>query len=180
MNGGPGRHRRPWLSIGSAVVLAALCVSPVWSQVGGAATVVALPGKLALAGRVTDAAHILTADQVKSLDHYLTGFEARSRHQMMVVTVSSLEGRDIADYTRDLANGWGIGRKGHDDGILVLVAPNERKARIAVGYGLEKILTDRYCQHVIDTMMLPRFRAGRYYDGLILGVTGLARVARRV
>ena len=129
---------------------------------------------------VTDGAQLLTADQIKSIDHYLAGFEQRTRHQMVVVTVPTLRGRDVADYTRDLANHWGVGRKGYNDGIVVLIAPNERKIRIAVGYGLEKILTNAYCLHIIDAVMVPQFKAGRYYDGLILGVSGLARVARRV
>ncbi|MEI9852939.1 MAG: TPM domain-containing protein [Sphingomonas sp.] len=122
-------------------------------------------GELALTGRVVDAAHILDARQIESLTHYLASFEARSRHQMVVVTVPSLGGRDIADYTRDLANRWGIGRKGANDGIVVLVAPHDRGVRIAVGYGLEKILTHAYCQHVIDAVMIPQFRDGHYYDG---------------
>ncbi len=81
---------------------------------------------------------------------------------------------------RDLANRWGIGRKSANDGVVVLVAPHDRGVRIAVGHGLENVLTRDYCQHVIDTVMIPQFRDGHYYDGLILGVTGLARVARRV
>lgn len=134
---------------------------------------------LAPAGRVTDAARLLSARQISALNDYLATFEARTRHQMVVVTVPSLDGQDIAHYTRALANRWGVGRKGANDGIMVLVAPNEREMRIAVGYGLEKIVTDSYCRHVIETMMTPKFRQGRYYDGLVLGVTALARAARR-
>lgn len=135
---------------------------------------------LAPAGWVTDTADILTGKEQALLDRYLQRFQQRTRHQMAVVTVSSLEGRTVDDYAHGLFNRWGVGRKDANDGILVLVAPNERKVRIQIGYGLEKVLADAYCKHVIDAMMLPKFRNGRYYDGIILGVTGLARVARRV
>lgn len=174
---GLGSYRWPALFVCICLLLTACgsAPSPVRTDARASAA-----GEIALTGRVVDAAHILDARQIESLTQYLANFEARSRHQMVVVTVPTLGGRDVADYTRDLANRWGIGRKGVNDGIVVLVAPNDRRMRIAVGYGLEKILTHDYCQHVIDTMMAPRFREGHFYDGLILGVTGLARVARRV
>src|SRR6476659_7177855 len=89
-----------------------------------------------LAGRVTDAANVVSKQQEAALSDRLARFEDATKHQMVVVTVNSLGGRDVADYTRDLANAWGIGRKGYDDGVVVLVAPNERKVRIAVGDGL--------------------------------------------
>ncbi len=69
-------------------------------------------------------------------------------------------GRDIADFARDLANGWSVGRRGYNDGVLLLVGPNERKVRIAVDYGLEKTLAHQVCQGVIDKSMLPQFRNG--------------------
>jgi len=96
---------------------------------------------------------------------------------MVVVTVPSLNGQDVADYTQNLGKRWGIGRKGINDGIVVLVAPNERKVRIAVGYGLENLLTNSYCQKVIDTMMIPQFRTANYYGGLMAAVVDLARAA---
>jgi len=175
---GLGSYRWPALFV-CACLLVTGCgsaPSPLGTEQGRSAT----DGHIALAGRVTDAAHILTAEQIESLTHYLANFEARSRHQMVVVTVPTLNDRDVAYYTRDLANRWGIGRKGANDGIVVLVAPNERRIRIAVGYGLEKIVTNDYCQRIITQVVTPEFRKGQYYDGLILGVTGLARVARRV
>jgi uncharacterized protein len=128
---------------------------------------------LALAGRVTDAADILTPAQEEALSAKLASLERTTDRQMVVVTVPSLDGADIATFTRNLANRWGIGRKGHDDGVVLLVAPNERKVRIAVGYGLEKTLTDAECQQIIDEQMLPRFRNGDLPRGIASGVDSL-------
>ena len=89
-----------------------------------------------LAGRVTDTAHILSPQEQATLSGRLAKLEQKTQHQLVVVTVPSLDGRDVANYTRDLANSWGIGRKGYDDGVFLLVAPKERKVQIAVGYGL--------------------------------------------
>ncbi|WP_198507643.1 TPM domain-containing protein [Qipengyuania seohaensis] len=126
-----------------------------------------------LAGRVTDAANILDEEFELALSERLDRFEEVTKHQMVVVTVSSLEGRDVTDFTRDLANGWGIGRKDHNDGVVVLVAPNERKTRIAVGSGLEAAIPDSACQAIIENRMLPRFRKGEFAEGIEAGVDAL-------
>ena len=128
---------------------------------------------LALDGRVADAAHLLTDVERRGLEARLVDFEKRTKHQMIVVTVHSLEGRDIADYTRDLGRYWGIGRKGIDDGIVILVAPTERKTRIAVGYGLENSLTSAFCQNVITEKMLPSFKTSRFAEGLDAGIAAI-------
>ncbi len=126
----------------------------------GPSTPVAAPPSLALTGRVTDAAEILTPAQEASLSAKLERLERMTNHQMVIATVPSLGGLDVATFARNLANSWGIGRKGHNDGVVLLVAPNERKVRIAVGYGLEKTLTHALCKQIIDEQMLPRFRKG--------------------
>ncbi len=92
---------------------------------------------------------------------------------MVVVTVRTLNGQDIADFTRTLANSWHIGRKGIDDGVVLLVAPAERKVRIAVGFGLEKQLTPEVCQEVIDSEVLPAFRRGNLPGGIEAGTEAL-------
>jgi uncharacterized protein len=132
----------------------------------------ALPA-VALIGRVTDTAHILSAQQQSALSTKLERLEQRTKHQMVVVTVPTLKGRDVADFTRDLANSWGIGRKGYNDGIVLLVAPHEQKVRIAVGYGLERQLTHEVCQQIIDQEMLPRFRRGDLRGGIEAGADAL-------
>jgi len=131
------------------------------------------PPALRLAGRVTDAAHILSPAQVADLDTKLEQLEHATKHQMVVVTVPTLGGRDVADFTRDLSNSWGIGRKGYNDGVVFLVAPHERRVRIAVGYGLEKTLTHDVCQEIIDNAILPRFRRGDFVGGIEAGTDSL-------
>ena len=131
---------------------------------------------LVLAGRVTDAAHLMTAPERARLEETLAAFERRTRHQLVVVTVPTLGGQDIATYARDLGNRWGIGRSGHDDGIIILVAPVERTARIAVGLGLEARLTDAACQRVIGAHMLPAFAQGRFFDGLSAGLAAITAI----
>ncbi len=133
----------------------------------------AAPASLALTGRVTDAADVLTPAQEATLSAKLERLERTTRHQMVVVTVPSLGGADIATFTRDLANRWRIGRKGHDDGVVLLVAPSEKRVRIAVGYGLEKTLTDAACKQIIDEQMLPSFREGDLPRGIAAGVDAL-------
>ena len=126
-----------------------------------------------LTGRVTDAAHILSPEQISGLTLKLERLERTTKHQLVIATVPSLGGRDVTDFTRDLANKWGIGRKGYDDGVVLLVAPNERKVRIAVGYGLEKTLTHEVCQQIIDSAMLPRFRKNDLPGGIGAGTDEL-------
>lgn len=126
-----------------------------------------------LAGRVTDAAKVLTVEQEASLSAKLEELERATGHQMVVATVPTLGGQDVAQFTRNLANSWGIGRKGYDDGVVLLIAPNERKARIAVGYGLEKKLPDALCQQIMAEEIIPRFRQGKLASGIESGVNAL-------
>jgi len=126
-----------------------------------------------LAGRVTDEANIFSDGQEASLSIRLEQLELATQHQMVVVTVSSLGGREIEPFTTELAKAWGIGRQDFDDGVVVLVAPNERRVRIAVGYGLESTLTNDLCAEIIDSSMLPKFREGDYFSGVDLGVDAL-------
>jgi len=128
-----------------------------------------------LTGRVTDAADILDPAQEAALTARLEELERGTRHQVVIVTLPTLGGQDIASFTRTLANGWGIGRKGHDDGVVLLVAPNERQVRIAVGYGLEKTLTAALCQQIINDQMLPRFRDGDLPGGIEAGTSELIK-----
>jgi uncharacterized protein len=128
---------------------------------------------IVLQGRVTDSAGLLTPAQVSALADKLATFERETAHQMVVVTVRDLHGRDIADFTRDLANNWGIGRKDHDDGVVILLAANDRRARIAVGIGLEEELPDELCQLIMNTEMVPHFQTGDYYTGLDRGTAAI-------
>ena len=126
-----------------------------------------------LLGPVSDHAGLLTPAAEQAIGRKLVDLEKATGHQMVVVTVGSLEGRDIADYTTDLGNAWGIGRKDLDDGVILLVAPNERKVRIAVGYGLEESLSEEFCSAVIQEVILPHFRQGDYFAGIAAGSDAL-------
>lgn len=141
----------------------------------GEATVEQAAGSadLALAGRVTDAAGILAPATEEALARRLAELEARTGHQFVVVTTPSLGGEDIAAYSLRHANRWGIGRKGQDDGLLLMVAPNERQVRIEVGFGLERTLPDELCSAILQQHVLPRFRDGDLPGGVTAGVTSL-------
>lgn len=97
----------------------------------------------------------------------------------MVATVKSLGGHPVEDYGKALGNHWRIGRAGVNDGVLLLVAPNERKVRIQVGYGLEKALTNSEADAIIQTTILPRFRKGKMADGILAGSDGIIREITR-
>ncbi|HEX8527219.1 TPM domain-containing protein [Allosphingosinicella sp.] len=123
--------------------------------------------------RVTDQADLLDPAAEARLTRVLADFERRTAHQLVVVTVTSLDGRDVADYTRDLANRSGIGRADQDDGVVLLVAPQERRMRIAVGIGLESVLTNEICREIIESVLVPRFRQVDFAGGIEAGVAAL-------
>ena len=173
--------KRALQSIRFALVATSAACSGLSAQTACAATVLVeyrAPPAIPLAGRVTDAAHILSAAERSALTIKSERLERATQHQMVVVTIPSLGGRDIADFARDLGNSWGIGRKGYDDGVILLVAPHERKVRIAVGYGLEKTLTSSVCQKIIDESILPRFRKGDLAGGIEAGTDALVKRLR--
>jgi uncharacterized protein len=155
-----------------AAILACTLASQVAAQSGTGSAHVALT-PLALNGRVADAAHIFDPAQTAALASDLAGIEARTGRQVVVATVQTLGDADIAVYARDLGNRLGIGGADENDGIVILLAPNERLVRIAVGPGLEADLTDTVCQRIIDEVMLPDFREGRLFEGLSRGVAAL-------
>lgn len=127
----------------------------------------------ALTGRVVDRADILPAADEARIVAKAAALDRATGHQLVVVTIPSLGGRAIAEYSRALGNRWGVGRKGADDGVLLVVAPTERKVRIEVGKGLETTLTNAEAQRIIDTGILPAFRSGDFVDGIDRGVDGV-------
>lgn len=131
------------------------------------------PPKVALLGRVSDHAKILDTGREADLTDRLEKLERRTGRQLVIVTVNSLDGQDVAVFTTDLANAWGVGRADHDDGVVLLVAPNEKRARIAVGYGLEKVLPDARCKQIMEQNILPRFRQDDLPGGIDAGAHAL-------
>jgi uncharacterized protein len=120
----------------------------------------------ALTGRVVDRADLLSDSQEAALSRKAEALEKEVGPQYVIVTVPSLGGRPIADFGVGLGRHWGIGHKGRDDGVMLIVAPAEHKVRIEVGYGLERRVTDPFAGKVIDEQALPRFKEGHYPEGI--------------
>jgi uncharacterized protein len=123
--------------------------------------------------RVVDAADIIPPAEEAALDAKLATYGTETGRQMVVATVPSLEGYPIEDYGYRLGRTWGLGSKEKDDGALLLIAPNDRKVRIEVGYGLEPILTDAFSSVIINTQILPRFKAQDYVGGINAGTDAM-------
>lgn len=123
-----------------------------------------------LSGRVVDNAEILGAETKQKLAAQLKAHEAETTNQIAVLTVPSLEGESVESYAEQVFNTWKLGQKGKDNGVLVLVAPNERRMRIEVGYGLEGTLTDVAASRIIRNVMTPRFKEGNFDAGVAEGV----------
>jgi uncharacterized protein len=133
----------------------------------------AAPKFPALTGRVVDDAGILSSATKAELTGKLAALEQKISRQLVVVTLPSLQGYEISDYGYQLGRAWGVGQKGINNGLLFIVAPNEHKTRIEVGYGLEPIITDAFSSVVIQTQVLPRFRQGDFNGGVQAGVDAL-------
>lgn len=135
-----------------------------------ASPLLAQPSFPQLSGRIVDEASLLTADDRASLEGLLAELEAKSTDQLVVVTLTSLQGYDISDFGYQLGRAWGIGRAGTNNGALLIVAPNERKVRIEVGRGVEPVLTDLMTKIIIENAVLPEFRRGDFAAGIKAGV----------
>jgi uncharacterized protein len=129
-----------------------------------------------LTGRVVDQANILDAATRQTITDKLAAVEAKSGDQIVVVTLNSLQGTSIEDYGYQLGRQWGIGEKARNNGALLIVAPNDRKVRIEVGYGLEGALTDAVTRLIIQNAILPRFRANDFAGGITRGVDDIVQV----
>jgi uncharacterized protein len=126
-----------------------------------------------LTGRVVDDAHILSDGARASLTSALKAHEDATTNQIVVLTVPTLNGGDIESYANNVFHTWKLGQKGKDNGVLVVVVPNDRKMRIEVGYGLEETLPDGAAGAIIRTWMTPAFKAGNYDKGVQDGVAAV-------
>jgi uncharacterized protein len=151
---------RNWL----VVLLALVMLAPLAGQALAAA-----PTFPTLTGRVVDDANILSPQVEADLTTKLENLDKTTGRQLVVVTLPSLQGHEIEDYGYQLGRAWGIGEKGTNTGALLIVAPTERKVRIEVGYGLEPILTDALSSVIIQTAVLPKFKAGDLEGGVMAG-----------
>jgi uncharacterized protein len=145
----------------------------VWTAITAA---IAAPTFPPLTSRVVDQANILDASIRSRLDTKLAHLESTTTNQLVVVTLGSLQGYEIADYSYQLGRHWGIGQKDKNNGVLLIVAPSERKVRIEVGYGLEGDLTDAVTRLIVANAILPRFRGGDYASGIERGVDDIIQV----
>jgi uncharacterized protein len=129
-----------------------------------------------LNGRVVDQAGILNAEIRNDLADKSKDLEEKSGIQLVVATVTSLQGSDIETYANELFRSWKLGQAQKNNGVLLLVAPNEHKVRIEVGYGLEGTLTDAICSVIISSAVVPRFKTGDFSGGIERGVGGILDV----
>lgn len=130
----------------------------------------------ALTGRVVDQANIIPVDSRQQIETRLADLEAKSGIQFVVATVRSLDGQEIEPYANELFRAWKLGEKTQNNGVLLLVAPKERRVRIEVGYGLEGTLTDALSQVIITNAITPRFKTGDFAGGITRGVDDVITV----
>jgi len=124
---------------------------------------------------VNDLANILNSSEERALERKLVNYNDTTSTQITVVTVTDLQGNDKAQYAVELAHKWGVGQKGKDNGLLILVKPKQGNSRgqayIAVGYGLEEFVPDAIAKRIVEYDMIPNFKQNKYYEGLDAGTT---------
>jgi uncharacterized protein len=163
-------------ALAGLVWLAAALLLAATELAGNAAAQISQPKFPELTGRVVDEAGIIKYEDRQELERELEALEAKSTDQVVVATVKSLQGYEIEEFGYQLGRKWGIGQKGKDNGVILIVAPNERKVRIEVGRRLEPILPDGLTGTIIRGRILPAFRRGDFSGGIRLGVKDITDV----
>ena len=130
-------------------------------------------------GFVNDYAKILSASTKDSLEAKLEEFKNSTSNEISIVTLNSLEGDTIENVAVEIFEQWGIGTKKNDNGVLLVIAPNERELRIEVGYGLEPVLTDARAGTIIRTIITPEFKKDNYEAGIVSGVNAIIEVTSK-
>jgi uncharacterized protein len=162
------------LSSARRLAVALLTFAALW--LAGVAVAQAEPTFPVLTSQITDEAGLINANDYTAIIETLKALEAKSTDQVAVVTLKSLQGYPIEDYGYQLGRAWGIGQKGKDNGVLLIVAPNEHKVRIEVGRGLEPVMTDAMSSLIIQNAILPEFRKGNFSAGIAAGVRDINAV----
>jgi uncharacterized protein len=126
-----------------------------------------------LTGPVVDQANILPPEVEARISQKLVALKAQSQREVTVATLASLEGYEISDYGYRLGRQWGLGDKARNDAAILIIAPNERKLRIEVGYGLEPVLTDGLSSLIISRQIVPKFKAGDMPGGVEAGTDAI-------
>src|SRR5215470_5654965 len=160
-----------FLSVGRRVHPLVVLVALMWASLA-----VCAANFPVLTGRVVDEANILSAETRNAIASKLAELETKSGIQLVVATVASLQGQEIEPYANELFRTWKLGEKAKNNGVLVLVAPNQRRVRIEVGYGLEGTLTDALSKVIITNAIAPRFKAGDFNGGVSRGVDDIITV----
>jgi uncharacterized protein len=132
-----------------------------------------------LRGRVNDYAGVMSREQLQSLEAQLALFEQETGHQVAVLTIPTLDGEDIEGFSIRVAESWKIGKKGFDNGVILVVAVKDRRLRLEVGYGLEGVLPDAIANQIITQYIVPRFRAQDYAGGIITGTDAVLKVIKK-
>jgi uncharacterized protein len=143
------------------------------ASIGATHAEVAVPP---LTQRVTDLTATLEAQQIRSLEARLAAFEAQKGAQLAVLIVPTTEPEAIEQFGIRVVDAWKLGRKGVDDGALLLVAKDDRALRIEVGYGLEGVLNDATANRIIDEVIVPRLKRGEFYAGIETGLASMIKV----
>jgi uncharacterized protein len=160
--------RKAWLAAADlAVALLLITTANTWSA--------EVP---ALRGRINDYAQMLSRDVARNLENQLEQFERQTGHQVALLTVPSLAGEDIEGFSIRVAETWKIGQKGFDNGVIFVVAPQDRQLRLEVGYGLEGVLPDAVASRIIREIVVPRFRNNDYEGGIINGLDAVMKIIR--
>jgi len=123
-----------------------------------------------LKGYVNDYANILSSNEESSLDNFLQEFERSTSSQVALLTIESLKGENLEDYSIRVVDEWKLGQKGKDNGVLLLISMQEKKMRIEVGYGAEGVLTDAKSRYIIDNYIVPDFKRGNFFAGISSGI----------
>ena len=127
--------------------------------------------------QINDEAHIFSQNERDELPNLVQNFEQNSTTQIAIVTLNSLENKSIEELSLEIARGYKLGQKEDNNGVLLVVAPNEKKVRIEVGYGLEGVLTDAVASEIINSVMIPEFKNGKMSEGVKEGVLAIIKVA---
>ena len=127
--------------------------------------------------QINDEAHIFSQNERDELLNLVQNFEQNSTTQIAIVTLNSLENKSIEELSLEIARGYKLGQKEDNNGVLLVVAPNEKKVRIEVGYGLEGVLTDAVASEIINSVMIPEFKNGKMSEGVKDGVLAIIKAA---
>ena len=127
---------------------------------------------------VNDYTGTLTKDQEQSLENKLRQFDDSTSTNIVVVIVKTTNGTDVADFALELGRKWGVGQKGNNNGVVLLIAKDDRKLNISVGYGLEKVLSDVTSKQIIDYTIVPNFKGDDYYRGIEEGTDAIIQAVK--